>query len=260
MDTPTSLVPADVPEHRVLVALAPEDVPQQQHELIDWCTRKVHALQAEADEFEESARVAMDHNWQYKRMLAAATRAHKAALYYTKIKAAVEAGYLIVPNFDIEVMAVRVKRQHVRGRPRHESSSYGAPGEPRMPEVRPDLLPVGEGRYVDEASKNRLIRWTTPKPGSADPKEHVHHLSITPSEFDEVDFPIVAIKPAIMNATARAMSLKIFDRIGVVTGRREDPLVVGQLIDPRKGQGGLWGRPGKVVSFFIAWWLDTRSL
>jgi hypothetical protein len=63
----------------------------------------------------------------------------------------------------------------------------------------------------------------------------------------------------VMEATALAMSKRIFDRIGVVTGKKEDPVVVGQIIDPRSKS--VWHhQPDRMVTFFIAWWLDTRTL
>jgi hypothetical protein len=71
--------------------------------------------------------------------------------------------------------------------------------------------------------------------------------------YDEPDFPFALVKPAVLDATQRAMALKVFDTIGVVqndSGR--DPIMVGQLLDPRGN--------GRLVTFFIAWWLDTSTL
>lgn len=53
---------------------------------------------------------------------------------------------------------------------------------------------------------------------------------------------------------ARAMALNVFDQLGVVRNsvRSGDPIVVGQILDPRGG--------GRMATFFVAWWLDTADL
>lgn len=49
------------------------------------------------------------------------------------------------------------------------------------------------------------------------------------------------------------MALKVFDQIGrVQTSSGRDPVLIGQLLDPRGN--------GRRASFFIAWWVDTREL
>ena len=48
--------------------------------------------------------------------------------------------------------------------------------------------------------------------------------------------------------------------VRVVTGKREDPIVVGQILKPNVTKDDQrWRRPDR-VSFFIAWWLDPESL
>jgi len=247
-------------ENLTLVALTPGDVPGQQAQLSVWCKRKAHEAATERSDMLDNARIARSNNWAFLKLEAAAKRAERRQVYYEKLAAAVDAGYLIVPNFDIEVMAVRVQRSTPRQSDRVESNDYRPAEEPYLGELKPDLLPTGEGRYVDEDALVKVSRWSQPNPQPNDPKKRMHYARVEAADFGDVDFPILAVKPIVMDATARAMSLKIFDRIGVVTGRREDPVVVGQIIDPRGGVGGRWGRPRKVVSFFIAWWLDTRSL
>jgi hypothetical protein len=62
-------------------------------------------------------------------------------------------------------------------------------------------------------------------------------------------------KPEIMNATAAAMRMKIFDQIGVMphTRKKEDPVIIGQII--RKV-----GYTKHTVSFMIAWHLNTNVI
>ena len=78
-------------------------------------------------------------------------------------------------------------------------------------------------------------------------------------DYDDPDFPVVLVKPVVLDATRRAMALRIFDRIGVVTGRKQDPIVVGEIIDPRTNLR--WShRSQRRVTFFIAWWLNPDDL
>ena len=69
-----------------------------------------------------------------------------------------------------------------------------------------------------------------------------------------------------MQATSDALHRFLFDQVGIATGgdyatvqsqrrRRSDPMVVGQIIDPRSTK-----YQRRVVSFFIAWWLNTEDL
>jgi len=75
----------------------------------------------------------------------------------------------------------------------------------------------------------------------------------TSADYDVVDFPVSVVKPSILKATQQAMALKLFDQMGIVQNQvGNDPIVVGQLLDPRGNR--------RCVTFFVAWWLDTASL
>jgi hypothetical protein len=84
--------------------------------------------------------------------------------------------------------------------------------------------------------------------------KQVHKTLHVSDDYDEVDFPMRAMKPVILQAAARAMALKIFDQIGTVENSRAvgDPILVGQLLDPRGNR--------RRTTFFIAWWVDTEML
>jgi len=229
-------------EDLTLVALTPADMVPAQTALVAWCTEKVAAVKAELSDLETNLELATERGWKHASVEASLRRAQKRVLYYEKIKAAVEAGYLIVPNFPIDIIAVRVKRskqpQEVR------DSQWG--GFPATAQ----LLPTGEGRYVDDRVKYRDESFVEKVEGK---EKHVRRY--VTGDYDDVGFPVVAVKPAILQATQQAMALKIFDEIGIVTnqpGSGKDPIVVGRLLDPRGNR--------RCCTFFIAWWLDTASL
>lgn len=51
------------------------------------------------------------------------------------------------------------------------------------------------------------------------------------------------------------MALRVFDQLGVIQHeRKRDPIIVGQIVDPRDKYRN------RVVSFFVAWWLNTETL
>ena len=246
MDVEVTAREATAPDPIVAVALTPGEIPTEQRRLIAWCHAKIHALNVERSDFLDNALIAREHKWQYASLEAAAQRARNRMIYYEKLAAALEAGYLIVPNFDVDVMAVRVRETRKKPYPHSDTGNWV-----NLPDVSHDAhLPVGDGKYVDERAFTQTT-WETRKKsdGTTEQVRRVTASGLDPT----VDFPVLAVKPRIMDATARAMALKVFDDIGVVTGRKRDPVVVGRIFQPGRGR---WG----IVSFFIAWWVDSKAL
>lgn len=233
-----------------LIALAPSDLLAAQTNLVMWCDGKVTAIRREAVDLRENLKIAKDNKWRTNGLSSALARTEKRIPFYEKIKAAVAAGYLIVPNFPVDIFAVRVKRDA----PRTQTTRPGW-GTPSI-EVSPESLPVGEGRYVGPAASLSDTSFEQTKDGK---KETVREFT-TDGFTEEIGFPVQAVKPIVLDATQRALALKIFDSIGVVRNggaggwvqRRGDPIVVGRLIDPRGN--------GRMVTFFVAWWLNTSDL
>jgi len=234
-----------------LVALSPSDLLAAQTNLVNWCDGKVKSIRAELADLRANLRIAKENKWRTATLQSAVNRTEKRIPFYEKIKAAVAAGYLIVPNFPVDIFAVRVSRDA----PKRTSIEPGNWGTPRIA-VQPEELPVGEGRYVaPNASLEETSYERTKKDGGS---EVVRRFEA--DSFAEIGFPVQAVKPVVLDATQRALALKIFDSVGVVNNqgaggwvqRRGDPIVVGRLIDPRKN--------GRLVTFFIAWWLNTEDL
>lgn len=223
-----------------LVALTPSDMAPVQKELDDWCDRKIVSIRIELDELKDNLRVATESKWRTSGLSAAVRRTEKRIAYYEKIQAAVKAGYLIVPNFPVDLFAVRVKRAKQAQQTSDYRQTFGAKAE---------LLPAGEGRYVDDT----LAYYTEEYDGNdRDGKAIVKSRNVS-GDFEAMDFPVTLVKPEVLRATQRALALRVFDEVGVVQNRTgKDPIVVGRLLDPRGN--------GRLCTFFIAWWLDTRDL
>lgn len=210
-------------------------------------------LGTEYRELSANLAIAKKNRWSRGGLITAVRRTKGRIQYYKKIQTAVRAGYLIIPNFPIEVIAVRVDRDVPVRRTGRWASDVN--------KADPQLLPVGVGRYVDEITFTEPVQMTEVQNG----KEVAVTRRQTGDYNNEIDFPVIGVKPIIMEATARAMALKLFDRIGIAnhTGRttsagsrRADPIVVGQVIDPK--YKGRWDE--KVITFFVAWWLDTNVI
>jgi len=224
-----------------LVALTPAEIAPAQDALVAWCGRKLQALADEADELALHQQLAVTNGWNTSVVTAALNRTARRVTYYTKMREALQAGYLLVPNMPVEVLAVRVQR--AAPRPQTSTSPW------HTFQSRPELLPAGVGRYVDDQ----------PLEASHSVEEVRDGKPVTKTEFyttahdDDVDFPIALTKPQVLDAVARAMALKVFDQIGRVQNRTSgDPIYVGQLLDPRGN--------GRCATFFLAWWLDTTTL
>lgn len=223
-----------------LVALTPADMGPAQASLVDWCGRKVAAVQAELTDLDANLAIAAEAGVKCGAFLAAARRARQRVTYYEKIQQALQAGYLIVPNMPVDVFAVRVNRSKQPESVKDHSAHFPA---------TPQLLPAGEGRYVDEALTHTVETYEgkdwQDKPVT---KERYHS-----ADYDQIDFPVTLVKPVVLAAAQRALADKLFDQLGVVQNNAgQDPIIVGQLIDPRGN--------GRRCTFFIAWWLNTRDL
>lgn len=242
----TDLVRVDAPDNLFLVALAPSDVPKAQAQLRDWCQATIASLRVEQSDLLDSAATAKRNNWQHSTLTRKAQEKTAEIEYYQKILAAVEEGYLIVPNFDVEVMAVKVHPD--ADTPPHSRDSWSPRG---LTQVDADIsMPAGYGQYVSPRPTHRLAY----RDESKDPNKTQIVRYFVSKGLAAPKFPVVGVKPIILEATAHAMSKLIFDQIGVVTGKKQDPVVIGTIFHP-----GDRSRQRR-VSFFVAWWLDTRSL
>lgn len=230
-------------EDVTLVALTPSEMAPAQAALAEWCDAKITAVRAELADLNENHETMCAAGLRQKGIVPLINRTEKRIAYYEKIKAAVEAGYLIVPNFPVDVFALRV----ARGKQPVQETDYKFDRSYRTATAQ--KLPAGEGRYVDD-QLDAFQKSHTEK--SADGKDVVKYRYYS-GDYREVDFPVIAVKPVVLKATERAMGLRIFDELGTVQNNvGRDPIIVGRLLDPRGN--------GRMTTFFIAWWLDTATL
>lgn len=185
-----------------------------------------------------------------------ARKAEQRLAFVTKVRAALEAGYLIVPNFRSDPIAVRVKATRTHG---HQPQTQNQYRPPRPFNEKPDVLAVGEGRYVSAQPNSQSYR-NDSRQGQPD-----HWITYPTTLEPEVTLPAAFVKTSVVERTGAALEKKIFDEISVTAdwsgtsgnanwqaNVKGDPMVVGRIIDK--------SRPNHVLSFLIAWFLDTSVI
>lgn len=231
-------------DQKVYVALTPEALEASKAHVIHWCTEKIADIKTQRNQIQENFRVAKKNKWRTSILSSALSKFNSRINFYRKIQVATEAGYLIVPDFPTVTFAVRVDREYPRP---NITTNWN------VPEQRSNNLPLGVGRYVSSTTSNLQREKST-----AEGKKFTEYWA---HRFREIEFPVVMAKPVLLNATAQAMQLKVFDSIGLVQktrwgnvgARRGDPIVIG-TVEIRQGYSV------KRVNFFIGWWLDYKDL
>lgn len=235
-----------------LVARSPQEMAAAQDDLSAWLTAKVALVDSEVTELKAATEIAIQKQWQYKTLASQLSKARVQHVYYTKLLQAVNAGYCIIPNFPIDVFAVRVSRE----KPKHVvvSADHRDPSRD-IPDEKPQIMLAGEGRYVNP--DQAVTRWQDPPRKNEQGFEAIKRWAAT-AEFKDIAFPLIAAQSRVMNATENAMALKLFDAIGICPESRPkgDPMIIGQIWLARTNG---WGTP-KMASFILAWHLDLRTL
>lgn len=224
---------------------------------VGWALAKLTEAQEILLDAQTNYEIAKKNKWKSQGWATATTRAKKKVEYYEKLHAALEAGYTIIPDFPIDVFAIRTKRRYPIEMYTTDRNGWTNILDKTQ---RGTGLALGEGEHKDsQPIQNRSVV-------SRDVNNKVEWWKIWAAEYQDVDFPIKAVKPTIVEEVSRAMALKIFDEIGMLPGRKDftnrnriirgaDPIVVGRILFPRSG----WSEP-KVISFLITWWLDFKDI
>jgi len=222
-----------------VVAFTPNELVIAQRTVRGWCAENIRRLYRQKQDAEKNVATAIAGKFNSKPFKSLVRRCERRIVYYKKIGKAIKLGYMIVPNFDLDLFAVRTAAK----KPRKQISTWNAD----FNQEGQQLL-EGEGRYVDF----RPFWGERERTRSDDKVETVYF----PTEFDEeITFPVALIKPGIIEATKAVLKEKLFDQVGVARGRllaRADPIVCGRFLDPVRRE--------KAVTFFIAWWMDQDDI
>lgn len=225
-----------------LIALNPHEMSLAQTSLIEWCTAKLLDVQGEAQQLHnliESLRKANMSDATPRRLV---TKLRKRLDFYTKIKAALEAGYYILPPIPHQTFAIRSNKELPPPKESHGPSWKGD-------EPTPQALPAGEGEYHNATAEREITDVVTVTERDKEVEKNVWRNTA----WKDIEFPFFPVKPEIVEATGKALSAKIFDWMGVAPQyRAADPMVIGCIKHYKQYQ--------QPLHFFVAWWLDTNTL
>lgn len=224
-----------------LVARNPVQMQNAQADLAVWLRAKILEVEIEVQDLTAARDEAVDAGWNAKPLTQQRNKTVRQQEFYSKLLAAVNAGFVIIPDFPVEVFAIRVERSNPRGGT--VSSTWNSP---TPNDEKPDILSVGEGEYVHPVPE--AWRYDNTRQ-LGDGKTETRHYT-QPTGFRDVMFPLRAARVEVMSATKEAMAHKIFDQVAICPAQRKaDPLIIGQVIGPKA-----------TISFIIAWHLNLNEL
>jgi hypothetical protein len=256
-----------VPETR-LVATNPVEMQAERGKLKAWLEDRLTVLERDIVEANAALNEARRNGWATGSFTSARNRAVDDETYYNKILAAVEAGHTIIPDFPIQVFAVRTGKAEKQDARQFQGSVIGRETFLGRP-VQPDCSPAGIGTYRNPAPQ--IYQWTTRDKNSEGVERLYTIVRRTGEPSSPIQFPSMTALSPIMRATAAAMKVKVFDQVGVchptipvgaerrvepASQRAGDPLVIGQILRASTGRN----KKQRCVSFIIAWHLNLNEL
>ena len=87
---------------------------EAQKGLVQWAKKRHGQAQQEEDDLKENLEIATKNKWGTGGLFRAHERAVKLTKYYEKMLAALEAGYCLVPNFPVDIFAIRTTRKKAK--------------------------------------------------------------------------------------------------------------------------------------------------
>jgi hypothetical protein len=228
----------------LLIASDPHELLREQHRLIASVECKRTQALAEARDAEKMVDQMMTARMDWKPAARLQDRATDRVRFLTKVKSALEAGYVMMPDMPGEVLAIRTEN------PRLGDRRWWREGDIK-PLPAKHTLPIGEGRYV------------SPRPTEAvqtnqDPTTKRWITSRRATEIRDPDgLDRKFLKPAVVDRMTGAMARGIFDEIVCVgarpvPGRKvrdRDPIVLGRVLSGKQA-----------AAFLIAWFVDPAEL
>lgn len=241
-------VAKDIAEDVHLVALNPAEMNASQQSLSTWFYNKAEILKRDAEELELTVATAKQTGFKSPGAIERQAKLTRRRVeFYEKCKAAVDAGYCLVPNFPVQAFVIRTTRKTP------DKMEGSRSWDSRDQKSNSPALGIGE--HKDASPVQSSYEYEDVDHQGKDVTKQAFYAS----DFqDEIDFPISVARPEIMTATAEAMALKCFDEIGVLPKRtivRRDPIVVGIIRDPRTAKYN-----ERFLTFLIAWTVDTKDL
>ena len=233
-------------QHVQLCATDASAMALSQEAMVEFFTGRMREAEREVDEAERNLKIAEEAGFQLRAFKRHLTESRRLVRFHEKCSVVVHAGHALVPNFPVDVFAIRTDRDSPRSEKSHSWRT-------RFTQTAPGL-PYGEGDYVDsvplEDTRNDPY-WKKDEKG-----EFISNWVRVVTDFQQVNFPESVRQSDVMTAVHSAMKLQAFDDFGVLPERKAkgDPIVIGRVKDPRRA------RSHRPLCFMVAWYIDTRTI
>lgn len=181
-------------------------------------------------------------------------KALRRVTFYEKVRAALEAGYTLIPDMDVDIFAIRTAREKPVTNYVERTSIYESGAHPEVMAQETERPPLGEGRYVAPQALERRSQIIL---GKNEKGETTYTQDAWAVDYDEeLMFPFSLAKAEILELTGEALAKRIFDELGVAPRRLRgnDPMVIGRVVlrDGRYNQ--------RILNFLICWFVDVDTL
>jgi hypothetical protein len=188
-------------DEHFLIARNPQEMSSAQAELVSFFALKVKQEENELLILCDAVDHAKKNKWGVSALNRQISLTRGRKVFYEKALDASKEGFTLIPNVPCDVFAVRVNRYG----PQHETEQrYNHNKDVLMP-VDSGKLPSGEGRYESALAEIASEKRVEQIPG----KEAITRYFATAQDYRDVQFPLIAARPAIMDTTALAMSKKM---------------------------------------------------
>lgn len=246
--------PAFYDAQHYLVARDPAELERAHGAMKLWASGMVQQMKAEATEHLAAYEIARKNKWASARLQRLHRLSMRRQIFYEKTVTALEAGYMVVPNFQMDTFMVRTAQSAPKGSYTNEWNS----SDPERLQQDAQQLPQGEGEnrnpdpYVGVYDAGQRV-----EPSGRKTALYSHNAL---RRWRPIEFPVALAKSAVMSDAAKAASLKLFDEMGVAHDkawngpkpRKGDPMILGRLLNPRPNAADL--------TFFIAWAIDLSRI
>ncbi len=223
-----------------IIATTPAQMQEAAGLTLSWVEKKIEGAKYELTLAQQTFNALQNAGLRTQPSQTQIKKANHRIGFYEKVRAALAAGYYIIPPFRVQAFAIRVPKG---SRPRLERSDASW-----QREHKPRNLPPGEGFYVSPDAARFTVG--TEKRDEGKREVQIYENS---DDWSGVDLPLIAHKPELIEAVQGALEARIFDALGIAPDyRSSDPIIVGQIRH--------WRRYANPLTFFVAWWLDERDL
>jgi hypothetical protein len=182
-----------------LIATDRPQLEQAHAKMIAWAKARIDRVDVDLDVERTNLDLAVQNGWVHSAFDRRINVLKRQRVFYEKIVAALDAGFAIVPNFQMDVFAIRtaLKTPSAKGQVR----SYGGPDF----EQKAQILPAGEGEYRNPVPSH----YSHPVQEPDGKGGVVNKTQFNVADFEDVDFPIALAQPALMSRVGEAMALKL---------------------------------------------------